>query len=136
MIKVYIAGSYAGRARIAREAHWMANHHEDFDILSEWFNDEFFLEKAFDQRMGGDVAGTMAHLDFNQILQADLLILDTIDRSSTGGSDTELGMALVREYERKIHIVHIGPPRNIFQTLVREKYATWEEFFNRLERGK
>ena len=136
MLKVYIAGSYNGRERIATEAYWLAGHFKDFDVLSKWFYDEFFLEKAWDCDFSGDVAKTMAHLDFNQILQADLFILDTIDKSSTGGSDTELGIALCREYERKIHCIHIGPYRNIFQTLVREHYNTWNEFFAYLERTK
>ena len=130
-IKVYIAGSFAGRKRIALEAAWLENF--GFEVLSKWFDEVFFLEKAWDQNFGGDVAKTMAQVDFTQILQADLLILDTVDKSSTGGSDTELGMALIREYERKIRIVHIGPYRNIFQTLVREHYESWALFINSLD---
>lgn len=131
-LTVYIAGSYNGRHRIAKEAAKLKLY--GFDVLSKWFEDDYFVEKAWDGNFSGDVAHTMAHMDFNQILQARVFILDTIDKSSTGGSDSELGIALAREFDHKTRIIHIGPYRNIFQTLAREHFETWEEFFNMLDR--
>lgn len=134
MIKVYIAGSFSGKHRIALEAQRLEA--LGFQVLSRWYNDNDFLEKAWDRVFGGRVAEVMAMADTQAILEADLLILDTIDKSSTGGSDTELGIALARSLERKIHLVHIGPYRNIFQTMVREHYDTWDAFINKLEEGR
>lgn len=134
MIKAYIAGSYSGRARVKAEADRLKKY--GVRILSHWFNDDHFIEKAWDGDLGGKVAESMAMGDLYQILDADLFILDTMDKSSTGGSDTELGLALIRNLDRNINLVHIGPYRNIFQTLVREHYETWEDFFKHLEGGK
>ena len=126
MMLVYIAGSYSGRHRIRAEA---AKLPASYNILSRWFNDDDFIEKAWDNDFAGRVAESMAMGDAYAILEADLLILDTIDKSSTGGSDTELGLALaLRLRTGKPRIVHIGPHRNIFQTLVREHYPTWEAY--------
>ena len=127
MAKVYIAGSYSGRKRIGEEAIKLSQ--RGFTILSRWLDDNDFIEQAWDSNFGGRVAETMAMSDTFAIFNADLVILDTIDKSSTGGSDTELGIALTRELDRKVHIVHIGPYRNIFQTLVKEHYPTWNAFF-------
>ena len=125
-LPTYIGGSFAGRDRIKKEADRLAG--LNYKILSKWFDAEYFIEKAWNQDMGGDVAEAMARLDFTQILQAKLIIIDTIDKSSTGGSDTELGMAIMLAFFHDTRIVHIGPVRNIFQTMVLEWYHDWDEF--------
>lgn len=126
MTKIYIAGSYSGRHRIRAEATKLP---KSYIILSRWFNDDDFIEKAWDNNFAGRIAESMAMGDVYTILEADLLILDTIDKSSTGGSDTELGLALALQLRTgKPRIVHIGPYRNIFQTLVREHYKSWEDY--------
>ena len=130
-MNVYLSGSFSGRERVAKEAARLELY--GYNVLSWWFNHDHFVEKAWDGNFKGDIAKTMAHCDFNQLLQAELFILDTIDKSSTGGSDTELGMALIRAIYQKIHLVHIGPNRNIFQALVYEHYDSWDEFFNKLD---
>ena len=128
MIRVYIAGSYSGRHRIRAEATKLPS---SYIILSRWFNDDDFIEKAWDNDFAGRVAESMAMGDTYAILEADLLILDTIDKSSTGGSDTELGLALALQLlTGKPRIVHIGIHRNIFQTLVREHYTTWKDYLD------
>lgn len=126
-MKCYIAGSYSGRKRIVEEALRLSA--RGVIILSRWLDDNDFIEQAWDANFSGRVAETMAMSDTFAIFNVDLVIIDTIDKSSSGGSDTELGIALARELDRKVHVVHIGPYRNIFQTLVKEHYDTWEAFF-------
>lgn len=122
-MKVYIGGSYSGRHRIQREVQFTP-WREEVEILSRWFDDQFFLEKAWDGDLGGDVGMVMARLDASQIQDADLVIIDSIDKSSTGGSDTEFGIA--RGLGKRI--VHIGPVRNIFFNLADVNYPDWEHF--------
>mgnify|MGYP001566040618 CR=1 FL=1 len=125
-LKVYVAGSFGGRHRIRAEALKLP---KDYNVLSRWFTDDDFIEKAWDNDFAGRVAEAMAMGDTYAILEADLFILDTFEPSTTGGRDVELGIAhALRLRTGKPRIVHIGPYRNIFQTLVREHYSSWEEF--------
>jgi len=131
--KIYIAGSYAGRARIRAEASRLAAIGNTV-ILSRWFNDDDFIERAWDKNYAGRVAETMAMSDLHAILEADMVVLDTFEPSTSGGRCVELGAALMRSLDRKVRVVHIGPPTNIFETLVREHYASWDDFLLAYER--
>lgn len=127
---VYISGSFAGRDRIREHARSLTEG-LGYNVVSKWYDSGYFVEKAWDQDFSGDVAKTMAYVDFSQILNVDTIIVDTIDKSSTGGSDTELGLALARRvYQPSLRIVHIGPYRNVFQNLVHEHFASWEDFLD------
>lgn len=127
-MNVYIAGSYAGRHRIRAEAEKLTRE-LGFKVLSRWFEDEDFVEQAWDKNMNGRVAEAMAHRDLIGVLQCDLFIIDTYEPSTTGGRCTEMGMAIMRKLSgHDIQIVKIGPPTNIFETLIHETYATWELF--------
>lgn len=129
MIKAYLGGSYGGRKRIAEIAERLRN--LGIAVNCKWFDDSFFIEKQWDNNFGGDVAEVMARIDESAIRDADVVFIDTIDKSSTGGSDTELGLA--RGYDK--HIIHIGPYRNIFQKLANEHYESWDVYFNRIALG-
>jgi len=130
-MKVYVAGSFCGRHRIQKEAARLTE--VGFTVLSRWFDDTYFVEKAWDDNFNGKVAQTMAEVDMYAIINADVLVLDTIDKSSTGGSDVELGAALMRSLlDKNIRVIHIGPSRNVFHTLAREHYATWDDYILKL----
>lgn len=134
MIKVYVGGSFSSRQRIRKEAEKLASY--GYHVLSHWFKEEHFVEKSWDGNFGGDVADLMAMGDFYQLLEAQLVIIDTIEKSSTGGSDSEIGAAVMKSLLTGTpNVVHIGPYRNIFQKLAREHYDSWEEFFIKLELG-
>ena len=122
----YLGGSFAGRERIKEMAQKLTN--LNYKVISRWFDEDYFIEKAWNHDMGGEVAGAMARLDFTQLLQAKLIIIDSIDKSTTGGSDTELGIAIMLAFFHGIRVVHIGPYRNIFQTMVLEHYKDWNAF--------
>jgi len=128
-MKVYVAGSFSGRHRIAQEAARLTK--VGFTVLSRWFDDTYFVEKAWDSDFGGRVAQTMAEVDMYAIINADLLVLDTIDKSSTGGSDTELGAALMRSLlDKNIRVIHVGPYRNVFHTLAHDHYDSWDDLLD------
>lgn len=131
-ILVYVGGSFTGRHRLAKECAKLETY--GFKTLSLWMNDEDFIERAWDKDFGGPVAQAMALRDVHAILDAELFIVDTLEPSTTGGRYAELGFALARAIDKKIHIIHIGPPTNIFETLVRERYETWEDFWDMLDR--
>lgn len=127
MAKIYIGGSYNARPRIRNEAKYLID--SGHVVLSRWYNEEDPLEKIWDGvSYGGRAAEAMAMGDAYDIMEADVVIIDSINKSSSGGSDTELGMALMRSLVgRPLRVIHIGPYVNIFQNLAREHYQTWEE---------
>ena len=125
---VYVAGSFSGAPRIRIEASRLAK--LNYKILSRWFNPDDFIEKAWDKDFDGKIAESMATGDVYSILEADVFIIDTINKSSTGGSETELGIALARRLDgHNLRIIRIGPSTSVFHTLVREAYPNWNAFF-------
>lgn len=129
MAKIYVGGSFSSAARLKRESETLRK--LGHIILSRWFDADDFIEIAWDNDFGGRVAEAMAMGDTYAILEADIVIIDTIEKSSTGGSDSELGAAIMKaQLTGRPRVIHIGPYRNIFQTLAREHYADWEELFD------
>jgi len=131
MIRVYVAGSWIGRQRIAKEIKTLP---ANFKVLGNWFDETFFLERQWDWKFGGAVAKAMAQIDMYHVMAADLVIVDSITQSSTGGSDTELGAAIALAVLRRCTVVHIGLHRNIFHSLADEHYETWDAFREHLGR--
>lgn len=127
MISVYIGGSFAARKRIAEVAAKLEK--RGYLVLSRWFDEEYFIEKAWDNNFAGEVAEGMARLDFSQILQAKLIIIDSLEKSTTGGYHVELGMGLILNALHGIRLVHIGTINNIFQNMALEHYDSWNDFF-------
>jgi hypothetical protein len=66
-----------------------------------------------------------------EVVAADIFILDTTDESMTGGREVEFGMALMdMEFPRRI--IRVGPVRNVFHSVVRETYDSWDELLEAL----
>jgi len=127
-VKVYVAGSFSGRHRIQREAARLTE--AGYIVLSRWFDDDYFVEKEWDKNFAGVVAQTMAEVDMYAIINADTVIVDTFEPSSTGGRYVELGAAVMRNLVGKpLQVVVIGPATNIFETLVTSRYVSWNAFF-------
>jgi len=69
-------------------------------------------------------------VDMYAIINADTVIVDTFEPSSTGGRYVELGAAVMRNLVGKpLQVVVIGPATNIFETLVTSRYVSWNAFF-------
>jgi nucleoside 2-deoxyribosyltransferase len=119
-MKFYVAGSFSDADRIRSEAQRLIilGH----EVTGVWFDREDALEQIWDKDFGGRIAELMALRDIRAIDRADIVLLDSIKRSSTGGSDSELGYAI--DY-RPIYLV--GPYTNIFHTFAERQFDDWNE---------
>jgi len=120
--KIYIAASFHGAARIFEEAEVLAD--LGHIITGVWFQSFDPLEKMWDGNFGGRIAEVMALRDFSGIDRAKIVIIDTLEESSSGGRNVELGYALAKDKR----IILIGEPTTIFFSLIRESYETWDQF--------
>jgi hypothetical protein len=125
MSMVYIAGSFAAQARLRKEAAALTS--KGFTVTSSWLNEEVGPEPGkinIDDLFPG-TAGLLAANDLWEIGESKTFILDTIDPNNRAGREVEFGYALAKGHD----IVRIGPARNIFHSLIRNTYPTWEEFY-------
>lgn len=122
-MKIYIAASFASSERIYEMAE--ALEEKGYIVTGVWFQPHDPIEKLWDSNFGGRIAEAMALRDLDAIRRADIFIIDTLDTSTTGGRNCELGYALALEKR----IILIGEPTSVFFSLARESYLTWDEFF-------
>jgi len=120
--KIYLAGSFHGAERIYEMA-------EDLEALGHtitgiWFQPHDPIEKMWDGNFGGRIAEVMALRDLSGIDRCDILIIDTLEPSSSGGRNVELGYALAKNKR----IILVGEPTTIFFSLIRESYENWDQF--------
>lgn len=130
---IYIAGKYTSQARL-RE-HREALREMGYDCESSWLD-----EKATDANAGADLMISNAVRDIEEVKAADVLIIDTLDESATGGREVELGIALVTAQPSAPTIPYgpptttinlVGPKRNIFHHLAHFEYESWDEVLQR-----
>ncbi len=96
-------------------------------IISTWLDEEGGQSYELNPTRGpGYALRDMAEVN----LEADLLIIDTLEESKTGGREVELGMALARMKRTW----RVGPARNIFHTITQRHYTSWEEVYADLRR--
>lgn len=122
-MKIYIAGSF----NIAPQIHEHAETLEEMGhiITGVWFQAHDPIEKLWDSNFGGRIAEVMALRDLDGIRRAEVVIIDATSPSLTGGYHSELGYALALDKR----IILIGEATNIFMSLVREFYLTWENLY-------
>lgn len=114
-MRIYVAGSMAGRERLRYEIGWLRTF--GHEVKATWT--EYREGDPYD-------AVEEAGRDIEEIRWSDTVLVDTIERSSTGGSDWEFGFAFGLGY-RQLYI--IGPVRSVFHHLARERWDTWEQAF-------
>ena len=125
-MKIYIGGSLNGRARLANEAKYLID--SGHVVLSRWFSAHTPIESLWNNQFNSEVSEVMAMRDTYDIMEADIVIIDSLEPSTSGGRETELGLALMRALlGHPLRIIHVGPYTNIFHNLVREHYGSWEE---------
>jgi nucleoside 2-deoxyribosyltransferase len=112
--RVYLAGKFESlpRLRVKRDLLRRAG----FTVVSTWLDEEKAAAFCGEQELTN-----YAKRDLAEVYLADVLILDTLDDSQTGGRDVEFGLALARG----IPTVVVGPCRNIFHRLATHHYADW-----------
>lgn len=120
MTRVYIAGRFTAQARLRYEAVALKMLDPEINVVSSWLWSE-----ESDVGYSDEQALEWAKRDCREVGTADVLIVDTIDESTTGGREVEFGMAGAWG----IRTVVIGPLRNVFHQLASEHYDTWDEFF-------
>jgi nucleoside 2-deoxyribosyltransferase len=124
MIRIYVAASFHGVERIRDEVETLES--KAYEVLGVWHQPNDPIEQIWDGNFGGRIAQALALRDLHGIETSDLMIIDTLDPSSTGGRNVELGYALAL----KKRVILIGPPTTVFFALIREAYKDWEEFYN------
>lgn len=121
-MKIYIASKFESAQRIRREAAQLqAKGHR---IVSTWTNEVVSREEA---EIIPSYRQQAARRDIDEVCDADLFIIDTLDESNTGGREVELGLVFGRQAlhgpPRPCELLRVGPVRNIFHTLIPE--TTW-----------
>jgi nucleoside 2-deoxyribosyltransferase len=123
-MNIYVAASFNSVTRIQDEVE--ALEERGHTVTGVWFQGHDPIEKIWDGNFGGRIAEVMSLRDLNAIDRAELMIIDTLDPSSSGGRNVELGYALAKSKR----IILIGEPTTIFFALIREAYSSWEEMFD------
>ncbi len=70
-----------------------------------------------------------AYRDLGEILTADILTIDTVEASVSGGREVEYGVAIATGKETWL----IGPERNLFHAAVKRSFRDWEAALNYLQ---
>lgn len=121
-MKVYIAASFASRERLRpyADALWKMG----YEVVSSWLDEvskpPFMMDDEFNKKL--------ALKDLCELSSADIVIVDTIQRSSTGGSDTEYGFGMGQFHRKSVWVV--GPKRSVFHQLCDRHFNTWYEALN------
>lgn len=108
-MRIYIAGHWPARSRLRTVAEQMQT--EGHEVTSTWL----WVDEATEREN--------AVRDLADISRADYFVIDTQDESKTGGREVELGYA----YAKGKGVFRIGPPRNIFHSLL-GKFEGWSHF--------
>ena len=132
-MKVYIAGKFSSRYRLRPIKFKLKQ--LGFDVLSDWIDNN-----PLDETIGGDydsignhpdASHDIAERDRAQVLECHIFIIDTQDKSETGGRECELGMALMRDVP---YIFRVGPIRNVFHAHKAVRVVkSWEDMVTILE---
>ena len=127
-MKIYLAGSFASRfdLRPIRDRLWQLGH----DIVSTWL-DESKPTPGMDQATFEKKLGLK---DLVESATADLVIVDLLEPSTTGGRYVEYGLALGRFQRQLVWLV--GPRQGVFHYLADACFDTWIECLARLNMEK
>jgi hypothetical protein len=118
-MKIYLAASFASRARIRpiRDRLWEMGH----DVVSTWLDESVPLpgmsRETFERKLGLK--------DLCESASADLVIVDLLEPSTTGGRDVEYGLALGRFQRQMVWLV--GPRQGVFHYLADACFDSWSE---------
>lgn len=99
-----------------------------YEVVSTW-TDNDKIGPSEGSSAADEVAKAYAVKDVEELLDADLLLLDTIETNDRGGKDFESGLAHGNGIEWWV----IGPYRNVFQRLADAHYETWDEAIEALK---
>ena len=119
-----MAASFTSRNRLRpiRDKLWEFGH----EVISSWL-DEVAKPAPMTQR---EFYKKLALKDIAELKSADLVIVDLMDPSSTGGRDIETGLALGAFSAKQVYLV--GKPVCVFHELADKQYQTWDELLSEI----
>ena len=118
-MKIYLAGSFTSRfdLRPIRDRLWELGH----DVVSTWLDESIptpgMTRETFERKLGLK--------DLVESAMADLVIVDLLAPSTTGGRYVEYGLALGRFQRQLVWLV--GPLTGVFHYLADEHFDSWAE---------
>ena len=118
-MKIYIAASFVSRERLRpiRDELWNLGH----EVVSSWLDEVAkpapMTDKEFYKKL--------AIKDIAELKSADLVIVDLLNKSSTGGRDIETGLALGAFSAKQLYLV--GVPVCVFHELADKQYPAWTD---------
>lgn len=119
-IRFYIAGKYTSKERLKLERAELQR--RGVHCECNWMDETYT-----DYNAPRDVIIGNATRDLDELQDCNMLLLDTLDESNTGGREVELGFILRDRWES--FIVVIGPERNIFHSLAHFRFDSWEDYW-------
>lgn len=127
-MKIYVAASFVSRERLRpiRDKLWAMGH----EVVSSWL-DEVAKPSPMTQ---DEFYKKLAMKDIAELMSADMVICDLGDKSTSGGRDTELGLALGSFAKKQVYLV--GTPTSVFHRLVDRVYYTWDALLEEFPSGK
>ena len=118
-MRIYISASWVAQKRLRphRDELWKMGHIVTSTWLDETEQPAGMPTPAFKKKLGIK--------DITEITDADLLINDLLEPSTSGGRDVEYGVALGRHQRCQTWIV--GTPVSPFHFLADSVFTTWDE---------
>lgn len=121
MNRVYIAALFEARGRLLPYAQELVR--RGYKVTSRWLHENEVEEEGHDDDARKALHAEIAWRDCEDVSDADLLILDTLNEDVRGGREVEWGLALARRMPRYI----VGPRRNVFHALATRIFTDWGE---------
>ena len=125
-MKIYISAGFNERERLRahRDVLWSLGH----DVVSSWLDEckqpEGMTHETFYKKL--------AVKDVAEVFSADLVIVDFIGPTTSGGRDVEYGVALGRHQRTQLWIVGHPERRSPFHELADAEFADWNAAFTHL----
>lgn len=119
-MKIYVAASFVAQKRLRpiRDRLFEMNHNVIGSWLDEVSRPHDMPQEVFDRKL--------AAKDLQEVKEADCLILDTSEPSTTGGRMIEFGFALA-QHDKLVY--HVGEDKSIFMHLADIHFETWDDLF-------
>ena len=118
-LKIYVSGSFVSQQRLRH----MADHlwHLGHQVVGTWLQ-----ETAKPADMPQDIFYKQLGIkDLTEVKEADCIIMDILDPSSTGGRYCEWGFSFGQQKLRYV----VGNVKGVFDVLADRIFKSWEELF-------
>ena len=118
-MKIYVSGSFVSQKRLRRMADelWHLGHQVVGTWLHETAKPTDMPQKTFYKQLGIK--------DLTEVKEADCIIMDLLDPSSTGGRYCEWGYSFGQQKLRYT----VGDVKGVFDVLADQEFKTWDDLF-------